>query len=621
MKIKPLLATLVAFVLALGIAVFGARFAVFQIESRSVAAIYETLTESGYDWAEVTADGLQIRMSGTAPDEASRFRALSEAGKIVDGTRIVDEMAVAQTADIGLPDFSVELLHSGEGLTLIGLVPSSMDRTRFLQDLVRIVGQRPVTDLLQTADFPAPDGWDDALEFGLDALRRSEKAKVSIAPDRVGVTTMAESNEAKARLERLLTTAAPSGIEVALDISAPRPVITPFLFRMVKSPDRVRYIACSVPDEAALKRVKSEAEKLSSVIPICTTGLGVPAPDWIDVVLMGMSSMADVADGTLTLSDLDMTFDAGAEVENFSTVVAEMRRNLPEGYTLTATQEDLEIEAEETPAEFMASLSPDGRVEINGRMASNLDRNSVTTFSRAIFSGTEVDPTIEISDNVPAGWLPTVLAALDALSILDHGAVTVRETGITLSGTSGDRNAESKIAGLLTGRLSDGAQYRIDVEYDKRLDQTLGLPSPQECVDQINGVLQTRQITFDPGSADIDADSRESIEKIAEVMRKCLDIQMEVGGYTDSQGREEMNQSLSQSRAEAVLVALQSRRIPVGNLVATGYGEANPIASNDTPEGREANRRIEFRLLSDEAVTGDEPASENAETEEAETAE
>ena len=71
---------------------------------------------------------------------------------------------------------------------------------------------------------------------------------------------------------------------------------------------------------------------------------------------------------------------------------------------------------------------------------------------------------------------------------------------------------------------------------------------------------------------------------------------MEIAGYTDSQGREEMNLSLSQERADAVLTALMSRRILTSGITARGFGEADPIADNDTEEGREANRRIEFRF-------------------------
>ncbi len=71
---------------------------------------------------------------------------------------------------------------------------------------------------------------------------------------------------------------------------------------------------------------------------------------------------------------------------------------------------------------------------------------------------------------------------------------------------------------------------------------------------------------------------------------------MEIAGHTDAQGGEGSNLALSQARAEAVLLGLQGRRVLVGSLTAMGYGEARPIADNDTEEGREANRRIEFTL-------------------------
>lgn len=83
---------------------------------------------------------------------------------------------------------------------------------------------------------------------------------------------------------------------------------------------------------------------------------------------------------------------------------------------------------------------------------------------------------------------------------------------------------------------------------------------------------------------------------------------MELGGHTDSQGGEDMNQKLSQDRAQAVLSALRERRVLVGNLTAKGYGESQPIADNDTEDGREANRRIEFVLL-DEAPVETTPAA------------
>ncbi|MCA3542163.1 MAG: OmpA family protein, partial [Rhodobacter sp.] len=95
---------------------------------------------------------------------------------------------------------------------------------------------------------------------------------------------------------------------------------------------------------------------------------------------------------------------------------------------------------------------------------------------------------------------------------------------------------------------------------------------------------------------EIESAARDTMDALADQMRKCPDIAMEIGGHTDSQGRDSTNLALSQARAEAVLLGLQGRRVLVGSLTAVGYGETRPLADNDSPSGREINRRIEFTL-------------------------
>jgi outer membrane protein OmpA-like peptidoglycan-associated protein len=73
------------------------------------------------------------------------------------------------------------------------------------------------------------------------------------------------------------------------------------------------------------------------------------------------------------------------------------------------------------------------------------------------------------------------------------------------------------------------------------------------------------------------------------------DLNIEIRGYTDSIGEEDYNIQLSQRRAESVMAYLISRGIDPVRLTAKGYGSANPVASNDTPQGRAKNRRVEFR--------------------------
>ena len=71
-----------------------------------------------------------------------------------------------------------------------------------------------------------------------------------------------------------------------------------------------------------------------------------------------------------------------------------------------------------------------------------------------------------------------------------------------------------------------------------------------------------------------------------------------MGGHTDSQGDDGSNQILSQDRAQAVLNFLRTKGVNAGNLTSRGYGENNPIETNETPEGRQANRRTELKIIS-----------------------
>ena len=172
---------------------------------------------------------------------------------------------------------------------------------------------------------------------------------------------------------------------------------------------------------------------------------------------------------------------------------------------------------------------------------------------------------------------------------------------------------------MLTDALGGGVTYELDVTYREALDPLASIPTPEECIERLNAAGEARKITFAPSSSDIDEDAQDTIDKIAEILRECQHTEIEIGGHTDSQGREVMNEQLSQARADAVLNAIMARRILVSNLSAKGYGESQPIADNGTEEGREANRRIEFRLLSDVAET--EPPDQDAAASTTETSE
>jgi outer membrane protein OmpA-like peptidoglycan-associated protein len=122
---------------------------------------------------------------------------------------------------------------------------------------------------------------------------------------------------------------------------------------------------------------------------------------------------------------------------------------------------------------------------------------------------------------------------------------------------------------------------------------------------QLNQVLETKDtarglivsmpdVLFDTGKADLMSTARERLAKVAGILISYPDIYVEIDGYTDSTGSLEFNERLSQQRAESVRTYLSSQGVNSSTITTQGFGPSQPVASNDTAEGRQQNRRVEL---------------------------
>lgn len=105
------------------------------------------------------------------------------------------------------------------------------------------------------------------------------------------------------------------------------------------------------------------------------------------------------------------------------------------------------------------------------------------------------------------------------------------------------------------------------------------------------------KVEFKKSKAKLLPESRDLLDKVAQVLVDNPDIlKVEIQGHTDSRGRERKNRRLSKKRAKAVLRYLRRKGVSRRRMTAKGYGSDNPIADNDTEEGREENRRVEIEI-------------------------
>jgi OOP family OmpA-OmpF porin len=604
MHLRNAVYTTSAVVLAASLAALGAWWSASAVENRSAEAVKSRLLNAGLTWAVVETNGLQVRLSGTAPNEASRFRAVNLVGTVVQSARIRDSLGVTAIRAIEAPRFSVEILRNDEGISLIGLLPGKAKETELTASVTSVARGLAVSDMLETADYPAPENWTEALEFGLFALKLLPRSKISVAADLVVITAISSSAEEKRKLESELSRNVPNGVTVEIGISAPRPVLTPFTLRFVMDERGARFDACSADTVKAQDRIlKAGVAAGVTVTSTCTVGLGVPTPRWVEAAEKGISAVTQLGGGTITFSDADVSLVATVETPQalFDRVVGDLQTQLPPVFSLQATlpPKPSATAVAEGPAEFTAELAESGQTQLRGRITDAVTREAVDSFARAQFGADRVYTGTRLDDDLPDGWPVRVLAGIEALAQLHHGNLMVRSDMVEISGVTGRPDGRARISQILSDKLGQGKTFRINVAYDKKYDPLAALPTPQECAARMNAVQVSAKIGFAPGSAEMDAAAQGTLDALAEVLTGCPPLEMEIGGHTDSQGSEGGNRALSQARAEAVLTGLQGRRLQMAGFVAKGYGEDDPIAENDNEAGREANRRIEFTLLSE----------------------
>ncbi len=158
--------------------------------------------------------------------------------------------------------------------------------------------------------------------------------------------------------------------------------------------------------------------------------------------------------------------------------------------------------------------------------------------------------------------------------------------------------------------LPSGKNYGIAVKKDGYLfhSENFDLPAAANFQEveknielkkiDIGKTITLRNIFFDFDKATIRPESANELDRLIKLLSENPTIKIELGSHTDSKGSDDYNQKLSQSRSQSVVTYLIGKGIAGDRLVAKGYGETVPVATNDTDEGRQMNRRTDFKILS-----------------------
>lgn len=184
------------------------------------------------------------------------------------------------------------------------------------------------------------------------------------------------------------------------------------------------------------------------------------------------------------------------------------------------------------------------------------------------------------------------------------GAVIGAGSGTVVGGVIG-KKAGSTAAGAIAGAAVGGmAGAYIGKYMDKQAaDIEEGVEGAE--VERVGeGIQMTFEsgLLFDVGKASLGQETRANLNKFSEVLKNYPDTDILVEGHTDSTGSEESNLQLSKQRAQSVVNYLAGLGIDPRRFTIMGYGESQPIATNDTAGGRQANRRVEVAIMANEKL-------------------
>ena len=166
-----------------------------------------------------------------------------------------------------------------------------------------------------------------------------------------------------------------------------------------------------------------------------------------------------------------------------------------------------------------------------------------------------------------------------------------------ITGDDSKERKERALIGAGVGAIAGGSVgYYMDVQEAKLRQQLQGTGvSVTRMGDNIT-LNMPGNITFKTDSADLNSSFFSVLDSVSLVLKEYEKTIVEVAGHTDSTGTDQYNQALSQRRAQTVATYLTGKGVLDQRIITVGAGEGHPVASNDTPEGRQLNRRVELTL-------------------------
>ena len=441
--------------------------------------------------------------------------------------------------------------------------------------------------------FWALAGWLNTAPLEADLAARSEVAIKDTVLDKTRVEVLgrdvalaADAFSEDGRRSAVAAVEAVPGVRLVNDQTRLVPQASPYLWSAERDVARVT-LGGSSPLPASKGRLLEAARAaLGGVEVVDQMQLARGAPPRFDnAALLLLDQIGKLKDGKITISDTKVSLFGMARDLGGREAIAAALKNLPEGFMVVAN------DVKAPPYVFQAYKDPVAQtLTLTGYVPDNNVHAAIAAAAGRKFFSEKVVDNLKASIGAPTSFVNAVVPALGALSRLSTGTLVVTDREVKLSGDALYDAAVAQMRASLARDFPQGWQAKADIS----VKPAAAPVDPTVCQQLFSESLANGKIRFESGRATIDPDSAGLLDRLIEIAMRCPTADIEIAGHTDADGEDASNQTLSEKRAQAVLDYLVKAGLPASRFTAMGYGSSQPVASNDTDEGKAQNRRIDF---------------------------
>lgn len=609
--------------------------------------------ETPYTWVATRA-GDRIVLAGFAPSEAGRAGQLATARRFFPEAEIINELALARgAADVYAPttSFALGLLTlfaegqialSDRTLTVVGTAASSSghaDVGRRLTDslpagvslgktdvlparaprfvwsaairegAVHVAGFVPnetmrelVADETRQA-FPAlglvdetvvasgqPPDFLDAVVFALQALGRLDDGGVTLDGRTLDVAGEAASVEAYEDLLVMIRSGREQGLTIVSDVLPATVDDYRLSASLVDGTVLLEGYVPSQEDRATLESLITALGPARGVDDRVRVARGAPAIDWMGAVKFALTELSRLETGEAEISREGVfTLRGVAGSSDGYAAIARAAETLPAGLR----DRIVEVAPPAAADAYAIAAERDGDSVVLTGFVDTLERfDEIEGRAGRYFGPGNVVNRLTYASGAPDGFFANVRPAFAALSRMTGGRVAITVDSLVLEGFVAHAATGESVVSALETDVGETAELVVSVDVRQR-----GQPiSPQECNARLAAAVSSRPLEFTDAGAAVLPESIGIMDTIAAALVRCPDALVEIGVHSDSSGARADNRERTQLRADALRDLLISAGIDRDRVAPVGYGEDEPIADNDTEEGRARNRRIAFAL-------------------------